>query len=97
MGLYGILVVTSAPLGQHRGHSVSRGGFEYGSNLQLRDSAGARRNRPPGWPDHTFVSLKPAVLTAVLTALFCTVLVRLVNAGSRIARSFHGGFDDRDT
>jgi hypothetical protein len=28
--------------------------------------------QPPGWPDHTCVSLKPAVLTAVFTALFWT-------------------------
>ncbi len=36
----------------------------------------------PTWPSHTLVSLKPAVLTAVLTALFCTGSISLNSSGS---------------
>jgi hypothetical protein len=35
----------------------------------------------PGWPDHTFNSLKPAVVTAVLTALFWTGSISLKSIG----------------
>ena len=37
--------------------------------------------QPPGWPDQTAVSLKPAVLTAALTALFCTASISLRSTG----------------
>ena len=35
-----------------------------------------------GKPDHTLVSLKPFVLTAVLTAAFCTGSISLNSSGS---------------
>jgi len=38
--------------------------------------------QPPGWPDHTAVSLKSGVLTAVFTVLFCTGSISLSSRGT---------------
>ena len=37
--------------------------------------------QPPGRPDQTLISLKPAVLTAVETAVFCTGSISLKSSG----------------